>query len=99
MTVMDDLHASEINFRVISFYDGGFAASIGGDEIEGYQANEKGLADWAAVEAWLIYRALELYPQSESRRSIGRTGPRETQRPEKNLRSGRLEPKAFSLAP
>lgn len=62
MSAFQDLYHSEINFKVSTFWDGGFAISLG-DEMNGFVA--KGNVDrWGQVEPWLIEKAVEHFPDS-----------------------------------
>ena len=62
MSVFQDLYHSEINFKVSTFWDGGFDVFLG-DEMNGFKARVI-LNRWGEVEAWLTHRAIEAFPDS-----------------------------------
>ena len=70
-TVMDKLYDSEINFRISTFWDGGFDVFIG-DEINGYK-EQRTVRDWEAVEDTLHLLAMKHYPNSEYTKQHGCT--------------------------
>lgn len=61
MSVIQELHDSEINGAVEWLYDGAFAVRIGGPE--GPVATDQ-LHSWQEAEIWLRMMATELYPDS-----------------------------------
>lgn len=62
MNVFQDLYDSEINFKISTFWDGGFDLWLG-DDLNGYQA-EGCVRTWDEVEKWFIDAAIKHYPDS-----------------------------------
>lgn len=62
MSVFQDLYSSEINFKVSTFWDGGFEVSLG-DQMNGFKV-ETTVNRWGEVEAWLTAAAIKAYPTS-----------------------------------
>jgi hypothetical protein len=61
--ILDDLYASEINFAISTFWDGGFDVKLG-DEMNGF-SNEGGAQTFGDAVELLRGWALARYPQSE----------------------------------
>jgi len=62
MSVLQDLYHSEINFRISTFWDGGFDLELG-DDSNGIVAHEN-VSRWGMVETWFISSAIEHFPSS-----------------------------------
>ena len=62
MGMFQDLHDSEIGFKIEVLYDGVFGAQIGTER--GMPLAEASLSDWETLEYWLRQKAIELYPDS-----------------------------------
>lgn len=60
--VLQELYDSEINVRIVSFWDDGYSISLG-DEMNGFKA-EFNTQDWAEAEEWLISEACRIWPDS-----------------------------------
>ena len=60
--VMQELHDSEINASIESFFERRWTARLG-DEMNGWEAEET-LASFAEAEDWLAKKACEIYPES-----------------------------------
>jgi hypothetical protein len=63
MSLIQDLHDSEINCATQTFFDGVFQAKLG-DPLNGFSA-EANLDSWEELENWLRKTAIEKYPDSE----------------------------------
>jgi hypothetical protein len=60
--ILQDMYDSEINFSIVTFWDGGFYIKLG-DDMNGFDA--KGNAkDFASAVEWLRVQAIEKYPDS-----------------------------------
>jgi hypothetical protein len=59
---LQDLYDSEINFSIVTFWDGGYEVKLG-DEWNGFKA-EASLKRWEEVEPWLTRKAIEHHPKS-----------------------------------
>ena len=62
MSICQELYDSEINFKVSSFWDGGFDVWIG-DDLNGFRSQDC-LRTWAEVEEWLKAEAIVHWPES-----------------------------------
>ena len=62
MSVFQDLYHSEINFRVSTFWDGGFDLELG-DDTNGIVAKSN-VNRWGEVDSWFIKAAVEHFPDS-----------------------------------
>lgn len=62
MSVFQDLYHSEINFRISTFWDGGFDVELG-DDRNGIVA-QTNVNRWGMIEPWLIDAAIEHFPHS-----------------------------------
>jgi hypothetical protein len=63
-SLLEALHASEINGEISWFYDGAWGAKIG-DPWNGFKAEATTLASLPEAARWLRDKALALYPDSE----------------------------------
>lgn len=63
MSVLQRLYDNEINFKVETFWDGGFDITLG-DPMNGVDASTS-VRTWAEAEAWLAERAAALYPNRD----------------------------------
>ena len=61
--ILTDLYASEINFSLTCFWDGGFTARLG-DELNGFKGEYNCYTITEATE-FLRYQAILSYPKSE----------------------------------
>ena len=76
---ISDLHDSEINGEISSFYDDVWGVKIG-DRLNGYKA-EATFNSFPQAMRWLRDKALELYPDSEFAKDYRRTHPDYEPRP------------------
>lgn len=63
MSVLQELHDSEINASIQSFYDGCWTAKIG-DDMNGFVAEDASLESFEDCEQWLSETAKKMFPQS-----------------------------------
>jgi hypothetical protein len=61
--ILDDLYASEINFKIATDWDGGWTVALG-NEYSGFVA-ETTVATFDAACHWLRAEAIKRYPDSE----------------------------------
>lgn len=61
--VLDDLYASEINFEITTFWDGGWDVRLG-DDMNGIKATTN-VNTFVEAAEWLMDAAIEAYPLSE----------------------------------
>lgn len=61
-TIIDQLYQSEINFRIETFWDGGFTVKLG-DRLNGF-VDETNVENWAQVVDWLKHAAVRHFPKS-----------------------------------
>lgn len=62
MSVLQDIYDCEINFRVQTFWDGGFEIDLG-DEMNGLKDGAT-VRRWGEVEPWLMAAVIKHYPDS-----------------------------------
>jgi len=62
MSILTELHNSEINASIASFFDGAWTVKLG-DELNGFKA-ETTVGSEAEAYIWLEQKAAELYPDS-----------------------------------
>jgi hypothetical protein len=62
MNIFQELHDSEINGRISSFFDGSWRVELG-DEMNGFTAEDEA-SSYAEAEAVLARMAIERYPDS-----------------------------------
>lgn len=62
MSILQDIYHSEINFRISTFWDGGFSVELG-DEMNGFVAATT-VNRWGEVEGWLRDSVIKHYPES-----------------------------------
>lgn len=62
MSIFQDLHDSDIGFKIEVPYNGMFGAQIGTER--GFPHAEAVLSDWQTLEYWLREKAIQLYPDS-----------------------------------
>jgi len=63
MSVLTELHDSEINASIASFFDGAWTVKLG-DEMNGFRAQTTVSSEAEAYE-WLRRTAIKLYPDSD----------------------------------
>ena len=63
-TIIADLYESEINASISWFWSAGVEVELGGDPLNGYEAEEQ-VNTFAEATAWLRDQAIRLYPHSE----------------------------------
>ena len=68
MSILQDLHDSEINAKISWFFDGCWEVSIG-DDWNGFIAETTKCSSFEEVEQWLIENALKIFPDSNFSRA------------------------------
>lgn len=63
MNIMQEMHDSEINCSISSFWDSSWTAKIG-DNMNGFVAEVNRLDSFEDCEDWLRVEAIRLYPSS-----------------------------------
>jgi hypothetical protein len=71
--ILQQLHDSEINASVETFYDGVWNVKIG-DKTNGFKARAT-VANWTEAAQWLARTAMRLYPTSEFAKKIRAANP------------------------
>lgn len=71
MSTFQKLYDSEINFKIESFYDGGFRVSLG-DEMNGWK-NVGETRTFQGAENWLINQVIFYYPDSKFVKELNAT--------------------------
>jgi hypothetical protein len=66
-SIIERLHAGEINGSISWFFDGGWKVELG-DPLNGIEAVDI-VATYVEAEAWLDRKARELHPDSDFARS------------------------------
>jgi len=74
LIILSDLYASEINYRISTFWDEGYTALLG-DALNGWKAENNGLRSWDEITSWLRAAACQHFPESEFARKHGSTMP------------------------
>jgi hypothetical protein len=69
--ILDDLYASEIDFRIATNWDAGWSVALG-NEYGGFVA-ETNVDSFDGACEWLRAAAIQHYPNSEFARTAGRT--------------------------